>query len=138
MDARADVEKLLQALAGQLGLSRLELDDDDALNLRLSGQTLRLAYSEELEELVSLIYLTPALPEAAAERRELLADLMRGNYAWAGTDGGVLGLEGDQVCLARRYGLWRESGPSFLEKLARQVGLAVFWTDVLEKRRALP
>ena len=143
MDARARCEHFLDVLALRLGLPNLSLGEEDGLALRLGRHLAELAYSEEMEELASLIRVAPLPGEAGGkERLEALSSLLHGAYAGVGAGGGVLSLdEAGWVCLARRYALAalaEDDEGTFLEQFAEQISLADFWLDALEQRRELP
>ena len=140
MDARARCELFLDALALRLGLPALSLNEEDGLALRLGRHLAELVYSEEMEELASLIRLAPLPGEAGGkERLEALSSLLHGAYAGVGAGGGVLSLDEEgRVCLARRYALADDAEGTFLEQFAEQISLADFWLDALEQRRELP
>ena len=135
----ARCELFLDVLARHLGLTNLSLGEEDTLTLSLGRHLVELAYSEEMEELASLIRL--GLPPGQAggqERQAALASLLRGAYAGVGAGGGIISLDEEgRVCLARRYALDGEEG-AFMEQFAEQINLADFWLDALEQRRELP
>lgn len=139
MDARGRCESFLAALALRLGLQKLPISEEGGLALRLGRHLAELSFSEEMEELASLIRIAPLPGEAgSAERQSGLSSLLRGAYAGTGAGGGILSLDEEGwVCLARRYSLTVDEG-AFLEQFAGQVGLADFWLDALEQRRDLP
>ena len=139
MDARECCGQFLAALAARLGLPELTLNPEGGLALRLGRHVAEFAYSEDLEELASLIRLAPPPGDAGGgERLTALSSLMRGAYAGAGAGGGALSLdEAGQICLARRYPMSGDEG-TFLEQFAGQISLADFWLEALEGKREWP
>lgn len=131
MDIRTQANILLQALCEYRGVEQIALDNEDRAELDIDDRLFVFAYSEEVEELLSLAYIAP-LPKD--ERRgELLRELLRGSYAWAGTGGGILGLDAESgwVCLSKRYQPQWEEPVAFLAKIATQAGLVDHWREVL-------
>jgi hypothetical protein len=131
MDIRAHANTLLAALCEYRGAEAIALDKEDKAGLDMDGRLFVFAYSEELEELLSLAYIAP-LPDNA-QRGELLRELLRGNYAWAGTDGGILGLDESSgwICLSKRYRPEQLEPGEFLAKIAVQAGLVDHWRKTL-------
>lgn len=111
-----------------------DFDAEEGITLLLEGVPFDLLLSEESAELLSIARIAP-LPDEDAQRREALDELMRGNYAWGGTGGGVLGLDDESglVCLCGRFFLPTGTPLEFRETLARQAALAAYW-----KKRLLP
>jgi hypothetical protein len=134
MNTHLQASNLLRALAEYTGEQNLELREDEPLTLTLGGRFFTFVYDGETEELLSMAYVAPLPPLSAGQRREeTLRDLLRGNYAWAGTDGGVLGLDKDSdwICLSRRCLPEQESPASFRAKVAHQAGLTDYWRHML-------
>jgi hypothetical protein len=131
MDIRAHTNTLLQALCEYRGVRTVTLDAEDRAELDIGGRLFVFAYIDEMEELLSLAYIAP-LPQDA-RRGELVSELLRGCYAWAGTGGGALGLdeESDWVCLSKRYHPEQEEPNTFLDKVAIQAGLVDHWQKTL-------
>lgn len=139
MNPRDHANALLEELCGRLALTPQELHpEEDMLALTVDGFMLLFAYAEETEELFSSAYIaeTPKGPQKEA----LLRELLRGNYAWRGTDGGVLGLDGsiDYVTLSNAFYLPLTTAETFLESTARQIALAGEWRSVLAASGAAP
>ena len=131
MNNRELSNKLLRSLVEYQGVNPVELSAGDLALLPLGGHDFIFVYSEESEELLSLTRIAQ-LPEEGDRREEALRSLMAGNEAWAGTGGGYVGRdEGGWVCLSRVYRPDQEKQGDFLEKVARQVGLADYWLNVL-------
>jgi hypothetical protein len=131
-DIRARANTLLQALCEYRGVETVTLADEVKVDMDIDGRLFVFAYSEETEELLSLAYIAP-LPQNA-RKGELLRELLRGSYAWAGTDGGILGLDQENgwVCLSRRYRPERLEPGEFLAKTANQAGLVDYWRKALD------
>ncbi|GHV55281.1 hypothetical protein FACS1894206_09510 [Deltaproteobacteria bacterium] len=129
MNIRTQANELLQALCAHMEVENISLDAEDRAELDIGGRFFVFAYSEELEELLSLADIAP-LPQTS-RRKELLRELLRGTYAWAGTDGGILGLDEDRVCLSKRYRPEQEEAGAFIEKIAAQAGLVDHWRKLL-------
>ena len=137
MTTRDQADKLLTALSGYMEAAPLRLDERDAAFLEILDAVFAFAFSEESEELAACAYI--GILPAGGRREEALRALMEGNYAWAGTGGGILGLEADSglVCLSQRFRPDRESAPGFIEKIARQAGLAQYWRKRLEPEQTI-
>lgn len=137
--SREQANSLLRALAEHLGgADALELDETDAVRLSLGGFLFVLAYSRECEELISVAYIAP-LPRD--ERRPaLIRQIMEGNYAWAGTGGGILGLDEDSgyLCLSRRHVPGSGNASDFIRAVAGQYTLCGYWRGRLEPEQNVP
>jgi hypothetical protein len=115
----------------------LHLGMEGAVSAEILGSLFTFNFSEETEELVSCACIG-ALP-ADAKREEILCDFMQGNYAWAGTGGGILGLDAESglLCLSRRFSPDREVAQGFIEKIAQQAGLAQYWQSRLAPKETI-
>lgn len=138
MTAREHANAQLKALSDFAGLAPLALDENDAALADIHGLLFAFAYSDEAEELASCVYIGP--PPVGDKREDFLREVMEGNYAWAGTDGGILGLDPDtgMICLSRRYSPDNASDQDFIEKIARQASLAEYWKKRLVPEQPLP
>ena len=135
---RETANRLLSALSGYAGCPDFELDDLDTGGMVIQGIPFTFFYSDESEELFSCASIGE--PPKGLERTQCLRELLRGNFSWAGTGGGILGIDkiDGQVCLSRRYSLESETEPSFLENVAIQVGLAKHWQGVIAPKSSIP
>jgi hypothetical protein len=123
---------LLGKLGKELAIAELALDEEHmGQTLAINDFMLYFALSEDTEELLSSIYIAEA-PEGP-HKEELLLELMRANYAWRGTDGGILGLDEDLefVTHSQLFYLPLTSEDAFLTVISRQVQLAEYWREVL-------
>lgn len=138
MNTREHANALLKALSDFTGMEPLALDENDAALADINGVLFVFAYSDEAEELASCVYV--GRPPAGNKRAEVLREVMEGNYAWAGTDGGILGLDPDtgMICLCRRYAPDNANPQDFIEKVARQTALAEYWKKRLAPEQSLP
>jgi uncharacterized protein (DUF934 family) len=136
---RKQANALLKALSDRTGMEEeLRLGGEDTALCALGGVLTTFVYADELEEMIVNAILFP-LP-ADAGRGETVAALMRGNYSWGGTDGGVIGVDDDtgQVVLSRRFQMENETAESFVEKIERMCGLALYWRGNALPREAAP
>lgn len=136
--SREQANALLRALAEHLDADTLELDETDAVRLSLGGFLFVLAYNRECEELISCAYIAP-LPRDA-RRPALIREIMEGSYAWAGTAGGILGLdeESGYLCLSRRHVPGGVNAADFIRALAGQYALCRYWRGRLEPEQSVP
>lgn len=124
---RERADGLLRALSEYLAADGLTLDENDAALLSLDTFLFAFVYSAENEELASCAYIAP-LPEDG-RKADAIREIMEGNYAWAGTGGGILGLdtESGHLCLSRRYEPGGLSPTQFIREVARQLTLCRYW-----------
>lgn len=136
MTTRDHTDALLAALFEYMAADPPRLDENDAAFVEILDFVFAFAFSEETGELASCAYIGMPVED---RREEALRELMQGNYAWSGTGGGILGLDADSglVCLSQRFFPGRETPASFIEKIARQAGLARYWRKRLEPEQTV-
>jgi hypothetical protein len=132
MEPLEQANALLAELAKELNSETQELDPEYLMgNVTIGDTMLIFTFDDDTDELFSSAYIVPT-PEGP-DKEEKLLELMRANYAWNGTDGGILGLDGDIgfVTHSLVFYMPMTKAEDFLTAISRQLQLADHWRGAL-------
>jgi hypothetical protein len=132
MEPLEQANALLTALAGELNSETLELDPEYLMrDVTIGDDMLLFSFDDDTDELFSSVYIAP-VPEGPGKEEQLL-QLMRANYAWNGTDGGILGLDGDIGFVTHSLVFYvpMTEPEAFLTAISRQLQLTDHWRGAL-------
>lgn len=135
---RDNANELLKALADEIpaglaGDAEFALDRNDEFFLTLEERIVVMFYLEE--ELSSFILTLPIVKLGDTPlREEILAELMRGNFAWNLTEGGTLGLDKktNLICLNYLVPLPMDEPTQLPMIINKLVSVHQFWKRTLE------
>lgn len=133
---RDQAQQALDALAEEVGVDGIELDDGNMAVILVDGDlAISLNWLPHLPGLVA----TAAMPEAAAHDPEVWQALLQANASWMYTAGGVFGKvpQSDRAVLARLLTISLENlaagrlGQLMAKELAAFVTLVKQWRELL-------
>ena len=128
--SRADVQEILDGLAGHLGLDQLKLDQDGAAELVIDDELpLTLIHIDGIPG----VLLHAPMPDQPEHRGPLLRYLLQANMSWALTGGGAfaMGPDGD-LALCRHLLLADRDLERIDRELAAFADQATGWIEHIE------
>ncbi len=134
--SKEQAKKLFQALSDHMQLASTDLpamdfDSEEPFSFSANGVSSFLTYNDEFEEFFVLSYVAP-LP--AENRASYVRELLEGCYLWAGTAGGILGLddESSYVSLSLRIPVEKTDSLGFIDRLMKHYDMAKYWQERLQ------
>jgi hypothetical protein len=128
--SRADVQQILDGLAGHLGLDQLKLDQDGAAELVIDDELpLTLIHLEGFPG----VLLHAPMPDQPEHRGPLLRYLLQANMSWALTGGGAFAMGPDgELALCRHLLLADRDLERIDRELATFADQATGWIEHIE------
>jgi len=135
MDLRSHANQLLAGAAETLKLERLEFNERDECIVTFDERVVVL-FSLDLEDLNGIVInvLLGALPPEG-KREAVMTELLSGNYCWARTEGGTIGVDRATGVITLSYlvELPLEVPEQFSDICAKLLNVADYWMRKIEE-----
>lgn len=134
--SKENASQFIKHIASVLNLNELNFDETNSVELSIDDNIgVIIHYIEELNSLVVNLLIAPILDADAETTSGLLYDILCGNYMWAYTAGGNLGIDRESGLLAlhRIFEIStlfaKEELIMFEDAFLSLVGAARYWRD---------
>lgn len=130
MSARQDAEALLKHLMTFFGVQGLAFNQDNECIFTIDSKIIILFYLDEKNNVLLLNAIVDTIDQNNPHIQTILYELLAGNYNWAYTAGGTLGIDSNTgiVTLCYKYTL-PYSPQGFIDSLSHIASSVEYWMN---------